>query len=116
MNYKYNSAIGAVVLSDDVIIYDDNIIMIVYNKGRKQKQISAQMEFDKKEGVLNWGWILLFGVLIIIFAFMSIVNPLIGAGYLVFTLAFSIFLLGIANIFLALQLRKVKSAVKDITG
>jgi len=77
--------------------------------------ISTSLEL-KKEGVMNWGWILLFGVLITIFAFMSIVNPLIGASYLVFTLAFSIFLLGIANIFLSLQLRKVKSAVKDING
>ena len=77
--------------------------------------ISTSLEL-KKEGVMNWGWILLFGVLITIFAFMSIVNPLIGASYLVFTLAFAIFLLGIANIFLSLQLRKVKSAVKDING
>ena len=77
--------------------------------------ISTSLEL-KKEGVMNWGWILSFGVLITIFAFMSIVNPLIGASYLVFTLAFSIFLLGIANIFLSLQLRKVKSAVKDING
>ena len=77
--------------------------------------ISTSLEL-KKEGAMNWGWILLLGALIIILAFMSIVNPLIGAGYLVFTLALSIFLLGVANIFLSLQLRKIKSAVKDATG
>ena len=68
----------------------------------------------KKEGATDWIWILLLGILVIIFALMSIVNPLIGASYLVFTLAFAIFLLGIANIFLSLQLRKVKTAADKI--
>ena len=77
--------------------------------------ISTSLEL-KKEGVNDWGWILLLGVLITIFAFMSIVNPLIGASYLVFTLALAIFLLGIANIFLSIKLRKIKTTVKDITG
>ena len=76
--------------------------------------ISTSLEL-KKEGAANWGSILLLGILVIIFALMSIVNPLIGASYLVFTLAFAIFLLGTANIFLSLQLRKVKTAVNEIT-
>ena len=45
---------------------------------------------------------------------MSIVNPLIGASYLVYTLALSILLLGIVNIFLGLQLKKVKNKVGDL--
>ena len=75
--------------------------------------ISTSLEL-KKEGATDWIWILLLGILVIIFALMSIVNPLIGASYLVFTLAFAIFLLGIANIFLSLQLRKVKTAADKI--
>lgn len=75
--------------------------------------ISTALEL-KKVGVGDWAWILFLGVLIIIFAFMSIVNPLIGASYLVFTLALAIFLLGVANIFLGLRLRKVKSTVDKI--
>ncbi len=75
--------------------------------------ISASFKL-KKDGEGNWTWILFFGVLIVIFAFMSIVNPLIGASYLVYTLALSILLLGIANIFLGLQLKKVKGRVGDI--
>ena len=47
----------------------------------------------KKEGATDWGWILVFGILVTIFAFMSIVHPLIGASYLIFTLSFSILLL-----------------------
>lgn len=44
---------------------------------------------------------------------MSIVNPLIGAGYL-YTLAFTLVLFGIANIALALKLRKLKLNVQGI--
>jgi len=68
----------------------------------------------KKEGATDWGWILVFGILVTIFAFMSIVHPLIGASYLIFTLSFSILLLGVANIFLGLQLRKVKTTAENI--
>lgn len=67
----------------------------------------------KKDGADNWGWILFFGILTVIFAFMSIINPLIGAAYLVYTLAFAFLLLGIANIFLGLQLKKVKGKAAD---
>jgi len=68
----------------------------------------------KKEGVHNWGWILVFGILTTIFAFFAIINPIVGASYLVFTLAFAFLLLGIGNIFISLQLRKVKGKVGDL--
>ena len=68
----------------------------------------------KKEGDSNWGWILFFGILVTIFAFMAIVNPLIGASYLVYTLALALLFLGIANIYLALRLRKVKKGVSGV--
>ena len=68
----------------------------------------------KSLGDEGWGWILTFGILIVIFAMMSIINPLIGASYLVYTLAFTLVLFGVANIALALRLRSVKSTVKDI--
>ncbi|MFD1316168.1 HdeD family acid-resistance protein [Namhaeicola litoreus] len=68
----------------------------------------------KKEGVHNWGWILVFGILTTIFAFFAIINPLVGASYLVFTLAFAFLLLGIGNIFISLQLRKVKGRVGEV--
>jgi uncharacterized membrane protein HdeD (DUF308 family) len=68
----------------------------------------------KSAGDENWGWILFFGILIVIFAMMSIINPLIGASYLVYTLAFTLLLFGIANIALSLRLRRIKSTVKDL--
>lgn len=74
--------------------------------------ISAAFKY-KKDGEEGWGWILVFGILITIFAFMSIINPLIGVAYLVFTLAFSFFLLGVVNIFLSFKLKSVKSRLVD---
>ncbi|MGI9533194.1 HdeD family acid-resistance protein [Lutimonas sp.] len=68
----------------------------------------------KSIGASDWGWILLFGILVVIFAMMSIINPLIGASYLVYTLAFTLLLLGVANITLALRLRKIKSKASDL--
>jgi len=68
----------------------------------------------KKDGVDNWGWVLFFGILTVIFAFFAIINPLVGASYLVFTLAFAFLLLGIGNIFLSLQLKKVKGRAAHI--
>ena len=75
--------------------------------------ISISFQVKKQEDS-NWFWILLFGIMVVIFAFMAIVNPLIGASYLVITLALAIMFAGIANLFLALRLRKVKSKVKDV--
>lgn len=68
----------------------------------------------KSLGDEGWGWILTFGILIVIFAMMSIINPLIGASYLVYTLAFTLVLFGVANIALGLRLRRIKSAMNDI--
>jgi len=50
----------------------------------------------------------------VLFALMSIINPLIGASYLVYTLAIAVFLVGVGNIALAFGLRNVKSHVKHL--
>ncbi|MEN8124836.1 MAG: hypothetical protein ABFR32_06850 [Bacteroidota bacterium] len=55
----------------------------------------------------------LFGILIVVFAFMSIIIPLIGANYLVFTLAIELLLLGIVNVFISFKLKDLKSFVID---
>ena len=68
----------------------------------------------KKLGDTDWFWILLFGILVVIFAFMAIINPLIGATYLVFTLALALLFAGVANIMLSFRLKKVKSKVKEV--
>lgn len=75
--------------------------------------ISASLKV-KEAGDSNWFWILLLGILTVILALMSIVNPLIGASYLVYTLALALLFLGIAQILLSMQLKKVKSGVGKI--
>jgi len=79
-------------------------------RGFNMISVSFKIKADGDEG---WGWILAFGILIVIFAMMSIINPLIGASYLVYTLAFTLVLFGIANIALALKMRKLKINVKE---
>ena len=56
------------------------------------------------------------GTLTVVFAVMAIANPILGVGYVVYTLAFAFLLLGIANIFLSFQLKKVKTRVGDFKG
>ncbi len=74
--------------------------------------ITAAFKY-KKDGEEGWLWIMIFGFLIVIFAFMSIINPLIGAAYLVFTLAFSFLLLGVVNVYLSFKLKNVKSRLVE---
>ncbi len=54
------------------------------------------------------------GIMVVVFALLAIVNPLIGASYLVYTLSFAILMLGLANIFVGWKLRKVKLSVKKL--
>ena len=62
----------------------------------------------------NWIWTLIMGIFVVFFALLAIVNPLIGASYLVYTLSLSILILGLANIFIGWKLRKVKLSVKKL--
>ncbi len=75
--------------------------------------ISTSFKF-KKEGESNWFWILLFGILITGFAVMAILyKPLLGGAYLAYMLAFAFFFIGVANIFISLKLKDVKSHLDD---
>jgi len=75
--------------------------------------ISASFDL-KKDKVSNWVWVLFMGIFTVIFAVMAIANPILGVGYVIFTLAFAFLLLGFANIFISLQLRKLKGRVSDL--
>lgn len=75
--------------------------------------ISASFSM-KRIGADSWGWILVLGVLIVVFAIMAIVNPLIGVAYLIYTLAIAILFLGIANIYLGMRLRALKKQLEEL--
>ncbi len=68
----------------------------------------------KKYGVLDWGWIMLFGILIAISAFLMILDPLFGAINIVYLTSLSFLLYGIASIMLSLKLKKIKSKTIDV--
>lgn len=59
---------------------------------------------------LGWkssGWGIAFGVLIILFSFLLIINPLLGAAAVVYMTAMAFFTLGVFRIFLAFQIKKL---------
>lgn len=69
---------------------------------------------DMKEyGFLDWGWFMLFGVLIIIMAFFMILDPLFGFANVVYLTSISLFIFGVANIMISLKLKKIKAATID---
>lgn len=61
-----------------------------------------------KMGIKNWGWILILGILGLIFSFMLLWNPLFTGLAIVTYLGVAFIMIGIAQIFLSLRLRKLK--------
>ena len=74
--------------------------------------ISAAFEI-KEYPFLNWGWVLLLGILLGIFSFLMIIHPVFGAGVIVYFTAIGIFMMGLAYISLGMQLKKIKAATLD---
>ncbi len=68
----------------------------------------------KAGGVRGWGWLMVLGILLTIFSFLIIMNPVIGAVYLVFWTAFSLIFMGISYIMFSLKLREVKTKLPDV--
>nr|WP_121272019.1 DUF308 domain-containing protein [Pedobacter schmidteae] len=61
-------------------------------------------------GVLDWVWLLLTGILIVVLSLLIIGHPLFAAINIVMWTAFAFILSGIFRIFLSLQLRKFKKS------
>lgn len=73
--------------------------------------------FDLKSyHIKDWGWVLTFGILLSIFSFFVIANPLFGGGTIVIMTSVAMIMYGISYISFGMQLRKIKkfaSEVKD---
>jgi len=74
--------------------------------------VSASFEL-KSYGLPNWGWILVFGILMGVFSFLMIIHPVFGAGVLVYFTFIGILFMGLAYISLGMQLKKIKAATLD---
>ncbi|WP_316818260.1 HdeD family acid-resistance protein [Pedobacter nyackensis] len=61
-------------------------------------------------GVLDWVWLLLTGILIVVLSLLIIGHPLFAAINIVMWTAFAFILSGIFRIFLSLQLKKFKKS------
>ncbi len=63
----------------------------------------------KKYGVLDWGWLMLFGIFITTMAFFMVLNPMFGFFNIIYLTFLSLLVYGVANIMLAFKLKKIKS-------
>lgn len=66
----------------------------------------------KRQGVLNWGNLMIAGVLGILFSLILIWNPAFGGMTIVFWTGFSFLMTGITSVVLAFKLRRVYKQVK----
>ena len=80
---------------------------------RGAQMISSSIEL-KKYGVLDWGYLMLLGVLLTTMGFMMAINPIYGVFNVIFLASLSLLTAGIGQIQFGLQLRKIKRAVKSI--
>jgi uncharacterized membrane protein HdeD (DUF308 family) len=68
--------------------------------------ISSSIEL-RAYGILDWAWLLLTGILIVVLSVLIIADPLFGAINIVVWTAFAFLLSGIFRILLSLQLRSL---------
>lgn len=70
----------------------------------------------KDYGILDWGWLMLFGVFLTAIAFFMILNPLFGAFNVVYLTFLALLFLGVSHILLAFKLKKNKSKTLDVVS
>jgi len=63
----------------------------------------------KDMGIKNWGWTLIGGILLLILAFLVILNPIFGLFSVVYLVSFSIFLIGVLAISFGWELKKLNN-------
>ncbi len=61
-----------------------------------------------KVGTKDWGWVLTWGILGLIFSFFLLWNPAITGFAIVIYLGVALIMIGIAQIFISLRLRRLK--------
>lgn len=71
--------------------------------------------FDLKSyKIKGWGWMLVLGILLMVFSFMVIGNPIFGSGTIVIMTSIGIVAYGISYITFGMQLKKVKDFPGDV--
>lgn len=67
----------------------------------------------KKEDSQGWGWLMVSGMLSVVFSIMILSNPTLGGLTIVVFTAMAFFSLGIFNITLAFSLKRIKGKAED---
>ncbi len=68
----------------------------------------------KSMGGKGWGWLLFLGILMTIFSFFIIMDPVFGGISVVYLTGFAMLFMGFAYIMFSIKLSEIKSKAKDI--
>lgn len=63
--------------------------------------------------VLDWGWVMIFGIFVFIIAFFMLLNPLFAFFNVIYFTVLGLFFMGIGNIVIAFKLKKFKKRTID---
>jgi len=74
--------------------------------------IAASLEL-KEYGVMDWGWLMLFGIALTIVSFFMILEPVFGFFNVIYISSLALLLFGVANIVISLKLKKIKAKTID---
>ena len=66
----------------------------------------------KHFGAPNWGWLLFFGILTLLFSFLLLMNPVFAVLSIIVMTGIAFIVMGIFRIFLAFDLRKIHKYLK----
>ena len=79
---------------------------------RGVQTIGASLEV-KEYGMMDWGWLMLLGISITFFASLMVIFPIFGFFNMIYLASITLLLLGLANVSISLNLRRIKSSTID---
>ncbi|MEZ7505568.1 HdeD family acid-resistance protein [Flavobacterium sp. Arc2] len=79
-----------------------------------QSMMAIGLSFQfKSENVPNWGWLLLLGILTLLFAFLLLANPVFAGLSIVYMTGLAFISAGVFRIFLAFELKSLHNKIKE---
>lgn len=75
--------------------------------------ISGSIEMQRA-GMKDWGWLLTFGILGVIFSLILITSPAFTGAFLIGMFAFSMIAYGVVRIYYSLKMQKINKHLKEM--
>lgn len=66
-----------------------------------------------KNGWKGWGWLLVLGIVGVVFSYFLILNPAFASGFILTLFAFSLILYGVTRIFYSFKLRNLNKIINS---